>query len=69
MNVTKFQERIFSRTLISRKIIGFMKIVGEIQQLVRKRSQKINYDVILHYISFIHCTFQSSAPYKNNKKR
>ena len=51
MNVTKFQERIFSRTLISRKIIGFMKIVGEIQQLVRKRSQKINYDVILHYVS------------------
>ena len=51
MNVTKFQERIFSRTLISRKIIGFMKIVGEIQQLVRKRSQKINYDVILHYTS------------------
>ena len=51
MNVTKFQERIFSRTLISRKIMGFMKIVGEIQQLVRKRSQKINYDVILHYVS------------------
>ena len=51
MNVTKFQERIFSRTLISRKIIGFMKIVGEIQQLVRKRSQKINYDVILHDVS------------------
>ena len=51
MNVTKFQERIFPRTLISRKIIGFMKIVGEIQQLVRKRSQKINYDVILHYVS------------------
>ena len=31
------------------KISG--NIVGEIQQLGRKRSQKINYDVILHYIS------------------
>ena len=51
MNATKFQERIFSRTLISRKTIGFLKIVGEIQQLVPKRWQKINYDVILHYVS------------------
>ena len=31
-----------------------MKIVDEIQQLVRERSQKINYEVILHYISYIH---------------
>ena len=28
-----------------------MKFVAEIQQLVRKRSQKNNYNLILHYIS------------------
>ena len=33
------------------EIVGFLKIVGKIQ-LVRKRSEKINFDVILHYISF-----------------
>ena len=31
--------------------VGFLKTVSEIQQLVRKRSLKINYEVILHYIS------------------
>ena len=36
---------------ISVKKVGLLKIVGEIQELVRKRSQKINYDIILHYIS------------------
>ena len=34
------------------KIVGFLKYVGEIQQLVRKRSQENNSDVVLHYISF-----------------
>ena len=38
-------------TIISGKIVGFLKIVDEIQKLVRKRSKKINYEVILHYIS------------------
>ena len=33
------------------EIFGFLKIVDEMQQLVRKRSQKINYDVLLDYIS------------------
>ena len=32
------------------EIIVFLKIVGEIQQLVRKHSQKTNYDLNLHYI-------------------
>ena len=42
---------IFKKPTISGKIVGFLKIVSKIQQLVQKRSQKINYDVILHYIS------------------
>ena len=33
------------------KLLFFLKTVGEMQQIVQKRSQKINYDVILHYIS------------------
>ena len=41
---------IFKKQTISSKIVGFLKTVGEIQQLARKHSQKINYDVILHYI-------------------
>ena len=42
----------FSRfSMILPETVGFLKIVGEIQQLGRKRSQKINFDVILHYIS------------------
>ena len=36
---------------ISGKFVGCLKVVSKIQQLVRKRSQKINYNVILHYIS------------------
>ena len=42
---------IFKKPALFPEIVDFMKIVGEIQQLVRKRSQKINHDVILHYIS------------------
>ena len=42
---------IFKKPTISGKNVGFLKIVAEIQQLAWKRSQKINYDVILHYIS------------------
>ena len=49
----------------------FLKTVGEIQQLVRKRSLKIYYDVILHYISLPICPlhFPKFRPFKNNKKR
>ena len=36
---------------ISGKIISFLKFVGKIQELLRKRSQKNHKDVILHYIS------------------
>ena len=35
---------------ISGKIVGLLKFVGEIQQLLRKHSQKNNQSVILHYI-------------------
>ena len=41
---------ILKKPKIFGEIIGFLKIVGKIQQLRRKRSQEINYDVILHYI-------------------
>ena len=58
--------------------------VGEIQQLVRKRSQYFfffckyldiffkntyTYFFITFDFLFIHCNFQNSAPFKNNKKR
>ena len=33
------------------ELAGFLKIVGETQQLVRKLSQKIHYNIILHYIT------------------
>ena len=45
--------RQIKKTTILPEIVGFLKIVGEIQQLARKRSQKINYDVILHCISLL----------------
>ena len=43
--------------MISGKIVDFLKFVGKIQQLVRKRSQKNNYDVICirFHFPFIHC--------------
>ena len=37
--------------LVLAELAGFLKIVGEIQQLVRKLSQKIHYNLILHYIT------------------
>ena len=37
-----FRRTISKKTIISGKIVGFLKFVGEIQQLVRKRSQKNN---------------------------
>ena len=33
------------------EIVGFLKFVGKIQQLPRKRPQKNHQDIILHYIS------------------
>ena len=42
---------ISKKMTILAELVSFLKIVGEIQQLVRKRSQKIHYDEILHYIS------------------
>ena len=37
--------------MIFPEIVGFWKIVGKIRRLVRKRSQKLNYHVILHQIA------------------
>ena len=47
----------------------FLKTVGEIQQLVRKRSLKIYYDVILHYISLPICPlhFPKFCPIQKQK--
>ena len=45
-----FRRQIFKKATILPEIVGFFKLVGEIQQLLRKRSQKIHYDVNLHYI-------------------
>ena len=42
--------RQIKKTTILPEIIGFLKIIGEIQQLVWKLSQKILYDANLHYI-------------------
>ena len=41
----------FKKSTILGKIVEFLKFVGDIQQLVQKFSQKINLEVILHYIS------------------
>ena len=46
-----FRRQILKNQQFCLKIVGFLKIVGKTQQLVWKCSQKINYDVILHYIS------------------
>ena len=45
-----FHQKI-SKTTISGKIVELLKFGGEIQELVRKRSQRNNKDVISHYIS------------------
>ena len=37
----------FQKPTILPEIVGFLKIVGRIQWLVQKRSQKIKYDVML----------------------
>ena len=46
---------VFCRQIKKKKklpeVVNFLKFVGEIQQLVRKHSQKNNQDVSLHYIS------------------
>ena len=39
------------KPIILPEIVGFFKFVSEIKQLVPKRSQKNNQEVILHYIS------------------
>ena len=50
VNVSVLADK-FQKSTISGKIVGFLKFVGQIQELVRKRSQKTNKYVILHYIS------------------
>ena len=46
-----FRRQIKKKTTILPENVGFLKIVGEIQWLLRKRPQKNYQDVILHYIS------------------
>ena len=42
----------FRKTDNFRQNFAFLKFLSEIHKLVWKRSQKINMDVILHYVSF-----------------
>ena len=57
------------KPIISSKIVGLLKFVGEIQQLVWERSQKNNQNVILQYILFpiFHCTSRNSSHSKTIK--
>ena len=60
----------FKKPTVLSEIVGFLKIVGGMQQLVRKCLQKINYDIVVitfHFL-FTGCAFQNSASFKNNKK-
>ena len=59
---------IFKKPTISGKIVSFLKIVGEIQQLVQKRSQQINYDVILHYTSLTALILSDVSIYSEHKQ-
>ena len=45
-----FRQQILKNPKILPEIFGFLKIVVEIQHLVQKRSQKINYD-FTYYLS------------------
>ena len=44
-------ETSFKKPTILPEIVEFFKFVGEMQELLRKRPQKNNKDVILNYIS------------------
>ena len=59
-----FRRQFLKKLTISAEIVGFSKIVSETKQLVRKRSQKIYCDVILHYMSLPICPlhFPKSCP-------
>ena len=48
---------VFKKPTISVKIVFFSKFVSKILQLVRKRSQKNNQDVVVHYnaLPISHC--------------
>ena len=46
-----FRRQFSKKPKTSGDIVGFLKFVGEIQQLIWKRSQKNNQDIILHDIS------------------
>ena len=46
-----FRQQISKKPTISGTIVGFLKFVGKMQDLVRKRLQKSNKDVILHHSS------------------
>ena len=46
-----YRRKISKNRQFQAKLLFFFKFVGEIQELVRKRSQKSNKDVILHNIS------------------
>ena len=60
----------FKKPKISGKIVGFLKFVGEKQELVWKRSQKSNKHVILHYflLSIYQLLFPKFCPIQKQQK-
>ena len=54
----------FQKPTILPEIVGFLKIVGRIQWLIQKRSQKIKYDVMLiHQFKQEVSAISSSCPF------
>ena len=58
-----FRQKIFKKQRSLPEIVGSLKTVGKIQQLVRKRSQKTNYDVtaLAVYLIFNKLTFFATS--------
>ena len=63
-----FRQQILKNPIILPEIFGFLKIVVEIQHLVQKRSQKINYDFISYLSIALSKILPHSKTIKNAKK-
>ena len=63
-----FRQQILKNPIILPEIFGFLKIVVEIQHLVQKRSQKINYDFTSYLSIALSKILPHSKTIKNAKK-
>ena len=63
-----FHQQILKNPIILPEIFGFLKILVEIQHLVQKRSQKINYDFISYLSIALSKILPHSKTIKNAKK-